>query len=504
MLAALVALGMAVLTLLPTRDFVLDDAWIHLSYAKSLRLGEGMSYNPGDWETGFSSPLWVLCLALWPLGQDPVLPVKLLGALLHAATAWLGASLTADLARTRGLDQRPLPLKSLSVLSGVLIATTPQLLHGSTSGMEVPLAAALVLATARAAITGATRGAAVLGFLAVLARPEALFFTVALAGLLSPWRAHRNRTSDASIASPRSPLAAALGALVALGAWVLHCLLVSGHPWPNTQYIKGSGGGWEGLPYLTQEVLAWQPWVVSLTGLVIVGRALIIDLKQRRGDVLILFAATVATWVAIALSRPLHPGVGFYEARYFAPFLPIIGVIAPLGLVGWSGSSGAARWLTAVVLLPIAIATGLLVAETHERLVAQSEDTFVLHSSVARRLARTVPDDAVIGVEGAGAHRFFLPRSVTVLDLVGLNDRRAAHLHHDRAGKLCHFVGRSPTHLVLPEHWIPLFAPTFQLEPVGRTVDPSYHQVAPPRPMAVVVLRVHGVTSSWRERCQRL
>ena len=50
------------------RDFCLDDAWIHLSYAKSLRLGEGLSYNPHDWETGCSSPLWVLVLAAWPSG----------------------------------------------------------------------------------------------------------------------------------------------------------------------------------------------------------------------------------------------------------------------------------------------------------------------------------------------------------------------------------------------------------------------------------------------------
>ena len=56
-------------------DFCLDDAWIHLSYAKSLRLGDGLSYNPGDWETGFSSPLWALLLAVWPTGTAPVMSV---------------------------------------------------------------------------------------------------------------------------------------------------------------------------------------------------------------------------------------------------------------------------------------------------------------------------------------------------------------------------------------------------------------------------------------------
>src|SRR5690606_3109071 len=58
--AALIAAGFAGLFIVGSRDFPLDDAWIHLAYAKSLRLGDGLSYNPGDWETGASSPLWVL------------------------------------------------------------------------------------------------------------------------------------------------------------------------------------------------------------------------------------------------------------------------------------------------------------------------------------------------------------------------------------------------------------------------------------------------------------
>ena len=51
---------------LVTSDFCLDDAYIHLSYVKSLHLGEGLSYNPHDLETGMSSPLWVFVLALIP------------------------------------------------------------------------------------------------------------------------------------------------------------------------------------------------------------------------------------------------------------------------------------------------------------------------------------------------------------------------------------------------------------------------------------------------------
>src|ERR1700755_404930 len=86
--AALIAFAPAIFMLVGGHDFCLDDAWIHLAYAKSLRLGDGLSYNPGDWETGFSSPLWVFFLAALPWGSSPVVAVKLFGGLCHAALAW--------------------------------------------------------------------------------------------------------------------------------------------------------------------------------------------------------------------------------------------------------------------------------------------------------------------------------------------------------------------------------------------------------------------------------
>jgi hypothetical protein len=106
-----------------------------------------------------------------------------------------------------------------------------------------------------------------------------------------------------------------------------------------------------------------------------------------------------------------------------------------------------------------------------------------------------------VAVEGAGAHRYWTPRSMTIVDLVGLNDRRAAHLHRNRVAKLCHFVRRAPTHMVIPVDWFPLYAGTFVLEPLAVFDEPVYTQVHPPRPMRVVVFEVVGVHPSWAEHC---
>ena len=78
-------------------ELCLDDSYIHLAYARSLRLGQGLSYNPHDWETGATSPLWVLLLALWPAGPPEGVALKLFGLVWHALASALFALLTCEL-----------------------------------------------------------------------------------------------------------------------------------------------------------------------------------------------------------------------------------------------------------------------------------------------------------------------------------------------------------------------------------------------------------------------
>lgn len=496
---ALVGFGVAAAMIAQTRDFALDDAWIHLAYAKSLRLGDGLSYNPGDYETGFSSPLWVFVLSVWPIAGSPVVPVKLLGALLHAATAWMGALVTLELARRRAKPEHPVPLASLTLLGGVLVAFQPTLVQAATSGMEVPLAAFVLLATTREMLRGRVVGAAILGVLSTWARPELLgaVLTMSAVVVAMRWRA---RATDPRV---RASAAAAGGVMVGLGLWVLYCLVVSGWPWPNAQYIKGAGGGLRGVEYLRDEVLMWQPWLVSLTGSVLVALGLREAVRARDGAALGIIVAFVATSVAIAITRPLHPGVLFFESRYFAPLAPLPSVVLPLGLGAIRPDTRAwLRWLAAAALLPVAGLSGLQIWQLRDQLIAHTEDTRVLHTAVAHWLRDNLPADAVVAVEGAGAHRFVLPRTARVVDLVGLNDTEAAHAHFDRAEKLCVFVRRAPTHLVVPSDWTPQFSPPFAVRPIASFEDPHYSQVRPARPAAVVVLEVGGVAPRWATRCE--
>lgn len=463
-------------------DFCLDDAWIHLSYAKSVSLGDGLSYNPGDHETGFSSPLWVLCLLVWPTGSAPVLSVKLLGVLLHALSAWLACTLALELGRRRATLESPQPLASMGLVAGLLVASQTSALRGATSGMEVSLCAALLLATGLAALRRRWVIAFCLAGLAVWARPEALAFLTALGVGL------------AVLERERGALLLPVGGGLALGAWIAYCLLVSGYAWPNTFYVKTAGEG-DSLAYLVDEVLTGEAWFVGLGGIALGAAALRREYKARRYFAIVWFLAWGAGMLAIALSRPLHPGVLFFESRYFfilsAPPL----LLVALGLPEFR------RVLAALALAAVFALNGLGAVASHERMRDQERSVSLLHTTPAKALATMLPEDARILVEGAGATRYFARRTAEVVDALGLNRRSIAHAPDDRA-KACELVRAAPTHALLPDHIARPLAQVFEWRPLRAYFDPDYSMVRSRHPMRVQLYEIGQVRKGWRERCQ--
>jgi len=483
-------------------DFCLDDAWIHLAYAKSLRLGDGLSYNPGDWQTGFSSPAWALLLAAWPTEPEPVVAVKLLGALLHAGTAGLASAIALDLVRARASVERPLPAMSVALLAGVLCATSPALLQGASSGMEVPLTTCLLLACIHASLREQWLLAGVLGFAVELARPEALAALLGFAVVLA-----LSRRKLAALAS-------VLGAGLGLASWVLYCLAVSGWPWPNTAYVKaGPSELGTGLDYLVSQVLVWEPWVAGFGGVVLIAAALWTDLRDRgvlerapakleappvrRYELAALVVAYVAGVVGVALSRPLEPGILFYQARYFAIFAGLPPIVIALGIARTH------RVLSLVLVLPVALLLGLAIPTTAKIQRAQERGVALLHAAPARFAGRELPEQAVIAVEGAGAMRYWTPRSMTMIDVIGLNDAAIAHAPDD-AGKACVLVERAPGYFVLPEHIAGALGSVFEMRVIEEFVDPAWAQIEEPREVRVLLLEVVGVRPRWAARCADL
>jgi hypothetical protein len=121
----------------PFRHFTTDDAFIHYRFAENVAAGGGFSYNPGVPTYGDTSPLWVLLL---------VAAAPLAGSVPVAAKLLAGASLVLALGLFAALARRALPEPHWGAAQvTALFLLDPWLLKWGLSGMETPLAIALVL-----------------------------------------------------------------------------------------------------------------------------------------------------------------------------------------------------------------------------------------------------------------------------------------------------------------------------------------------------------------------
>jgi hypothetical protein len=152
--------------------FPLDDAWIHLTFARNFSDGFGFCFNPGEPVAGSTGPLWtaLLGLHLSLFGPSPG-PVKALGLILLLASALMAARVA------RQLGANP----AGSVAAATLLVVTPRMQWAALSGMELMPAILLSLAGFSAYLHwrdgGRWRWCAMAGLLFGLsgwARPEAL------------------------------------------------------------------------------------------------------------------------------------------------------------------------------------------------------------------------------------------------------------------------------------------------------------------------------------------
>lgn len=151
--------------------FPLDDAWIHLNFARNFSRGLGFCFNPGEPVAGSTGPLWTVLLGLQiaVFGSSPG-SVKALGLVLLL----LSAGLTAKVARQLGAGAAG------SAAAALLLVVTPRMQWAALSGMELMLAILLSLGGFSAWLSWRDDGgpawsvaAGVLFGLAGWARPEA-------------------------------------------------------------------------------------------------------------------------------------------------------------------------------------------------------------------------------------------------------------------------------------------------------------------------------------------
>lgn len=443
-----------------TLGFPLDDSWIHAQFARNVAALRGFSYTTAEWVSGSTAPLWTLALAATLVfTSNVVVAGKVLGFLFQLAAGFGAVRLSLRL----GLDVW------VAAAAGAATVLLPVLVWGAVSGMEVPLATALVLGgladtTQRPQQRPPYRGYVLLG-LASLARPEALVIGVIACAceLLHPlpW-AHRLRRAVAG------------GVIVAsfFAVLIVFSQITIGRPLPTTFYAKSGPGIVRAIEtadsaLVRRNLTVAGPaaitnyWAILLdqmgpaAWLVPVGIVACFFSRERRRAATMVALILLVTPYVMGLASPqrLKPDNVRYAAQLVGP-----AVVFGVGAIAWIWRARTPAYLAAAVVVATICIRAVTGAETYALAVKNIQQ---LHVAAAVWMRDHLPEGSTIAANDVGAIAYFSERRV--LDLEGLVSPEVLPYRQfpDRGIRVV--MAYRPDYIAIFPHWYPDIAARMDL-----------------------------------------
>jgi hypothetical protein len=427
----------------------LDDAFIHLQYGRQIGDGQWFNYNDGDpISTGASSFLYPLLIgagsALLGLDGTGLLVFAIILGILFFAIA---ATVCSELGRR-------LVGEGAGLWAGALVATNGALAWGVMSGMEVAMFAALLSSSLLAFVHEVGRGKFVLTplllILTAITRPEGLMFAAILTAVILFILFRETRRGSLGSRGAILNGAFCLLPLVAGAGQLLFYRIATGTTAANGVQAKSILSrpitypvelSWEitrNLSTIFLEVFAG----LNRTGYLFPGAVFFIVLGlahlvfRRPG----LRAVGVVVALSLAVALPSVATLGswnWHHYRYVLPFSPILLVMVVVGIYALSAALARGRWRSWVsgglagLILLFSVATLPDWAMIYGKDTATVRDQQV---SVGRWINENLPQGAVVGVNDAGAMRYY--GGHPIVDLVGLVTNGLAVPHQNGMGSL--------------------------------------------------------------------
>lgn len=441
-LLGLSAIAVILLLHVAAYNFIADDAFIHLRYARNLIEGHGLVFNPGERVEGFTSTLWVLVLAgLGWLGGDLLVCARVLGVLAALCTLLV----------TYRLLRHYLPAgiaPAWALIAPAMLALNGSFACWAAGGLETPLFVLLAVSGVWSVVERRHLLSAMTLALLCLVRPEG----IALAGMLALYQLYdlRGERNWVWIASWLS-VAGAVTAQLAFRFSYYGDLL------PNSYYAKTGGGLAQimrGLRYL----LEYSGDHEGLPLMII--PALLILLRGGPGLRLICgiaaFLWAAAVWVG---------GDGLPMYRFSLAPLPFLLVVQGLTLaiaVHWAKSrfdiTPAKVWAATLSCLAVWAVVEVSPPKLgpHYELYSFQKVEVPRWRRVGKWFASHASEGDTIAVGPIGAISY--DSRLRIYDILGLTDRHIARMHMKTMGQGMaghekhdgqYILGRRPTYILL-------------------------------------------------------
>lgn len=387
--------------------FPLDDAWIHMVYAKNLRLHGFFAFNEGIPATGETSPLWAMCLALLQamFSKHPwttqVIAIDIFNAIIYFICVILMWRMGFE------YTQNDLAGK----VAGLLLLCCSPFLAATFSGMEVVLASCLLLLTVYFFLKRSWMLSGLILALACVTRPEA-----AIAGVIF--------MVISNIADRKSSLSIVLRLLIFPmlfgGAWFLYNDVITHHLLPATFYFK-QRMVWQELPtrllfIFRHVILSIPPFIGGIGLFSMLGYFLNKKISRGGWIVFALGWGYVLTNVFI-----VQPDISsFYYTRYLFPAIPLLILSSVIGMnaLGHLFLERSSIGLYGLLIFGLLGGIGTMY-QTSRGL--HTEIAMIQHNQIAMGIwiAMHVPPGLWVAASDVGAIQYFSKHPV--VDVVGLN-----------------------------------------------------------------------------------
>jgi hypothetical protein len=402
---AAVCCGAAILVAVAARLLVpvaiCDDAYITMKTAQNLAAGAGLSFNRGEVLYVSTAPLWALLIAtLRAGGLSTVLATRLLGC---GAEALLAAGMTR-------LGRVVLGSPIAGLMAALLVETNPAFLLTSFSGMEAPLALAVVAWSLSYAAERRWAPALAIASAAIWVRFDGFLLLAVVAGFAFLER----RRASVLLLGPALAVVAGyfvFGALV-FGDWVPISVQrkLGAAPFLSREWLEGAGLVAANFALVTGGfALSWYHFVTPLAaGPLAVASGAWRSVKERNPR-LVVPCAFAAVYILV------YVGSGrAYAAHFPWYFLP---PLVPFALLGARALRLFTRPLTVAIFAVVMLLFCRWAARPSAEMASQREGGY---AAATLWLSGVLPPGSTVAANEIGTVGFHARDDIRVLDLFGL------------------------------------------------------------------------------------
>jgi len=440
--------------------FPLDDAWIHLTYARNFAEHGEWAFRLGQRSAGSTSPLWTFLLSIgYFLNLAPYAWTYFLG--------WLALTFF-------GIQAENAARKFISSYKpgipwvGIFFVLEWHFTWSAVSGMETLLHGLILLVVLTALMDGSRRylSLGLLTGLSIWIRPDGLT-------LLGPLLFTAFLTEPNWDARGKAFLKILIGFGVFFFTYLLFNLALSGSPLPNTFYAKQAEyeSFWlsktliERLGNYLGVVIA-SPFLALIPGLFDWVKKVI----DRRNWGALAGVIWFLGYVTIYFMRL----PAYQHGRYIIPALSMLyfwGILGTVDLITALKSNKRLVFLWQSALVALCLAFGVLGARQNAMDVYWVESEMV---ATANWVQQNLPPDAVLAVHDIGALGYYVPNPL--IDMAGLIDPEVVAFIRDEDQLANYLTASSANYLIV----LPGFYPhlTSGLQPIfAAGTDPTILQV---------------------------